>query len=190
MAHMTKTTKVSLVTLAAGIAGTFLYRWGLRKGRSLPKTEFSTVAYVDLARYAGIWYEVARYPQRYERDCVGVTAEYQMRPDGKITVINSCRRGSLDGAMHTMKGLAWVSDRLTNARLKVQFVWPFRSDYWIFDLGRDYEHAAVGDPEDKALWILSRTPQMSDDTYRHLVDTLAADGHNVSRLVRTPQQGE
>ncbi len=115
-----------------------------------------TVAEVDLARYAGKWYEVAAFPMFFQRQCVGdTTAEYGLRPDGDISVRNRCRTES---GFDEATARAWAVEGSGNARLKVQFFWPFRADYWVIGLDDGYRWAVVGNPERKYLWILSRTP--------------------------------
>ena len=115
---------------------------------------------VDLQRYLGKWYEIASYPAWFQKDCTGSTADYSLLPDGKIEVINRCRKDSLDGPLKESKGKAEVVDTATNAKLKVWFFWPFKGNYWIIDLDPDYQWAVVGEPSRKYLWILSRTPTM------------------------------
>ncbi|MER3427442.1 MAG: hypothetical protein C4334_04955 [Pyrinomonas sp.] len=145
------------------------------------------VSRVDLDRYVGTWYEIARYPNRFQRQCVGdTTATYELRPDGKIRVTNRCRKR--DGKFDTAKGTARVVDKRTNAKLKVTFFWPFSGDYWIIDLDPDYRYAVVGAPSRKYLWILSRTPQLDEATYRRILERVAAQGFDVERLVKTPQR--
>jgi apolipoprotein D and lipocalin family protein len=117
------------------------------------------VAHVDLNRYLGLWYEIGRYPNSFQKGCLGSTAMYTARPDGGIDLLNSCR-DERNGRQREAKGRAWVVDKESNARLKVSFFWPFRGDYWIIDLGQEYEYAVVGTPNRKYLWILSRTPEM------------------------------
>src|SRR5579871_1687307 len=104
-----------------------------------------TVAHVDLERYVGKWYEVARYPNRFERDCArNVTAEYAKRADGDISVLNECVKA--DGGVKRSQGRAKVVDKTSNAKLKVTFFWPFYGDYWVIDLGEHYEYAVVSEP--------------------------------------------
>jgi apolipoprotein D and lipocalin family protein len=110
-----------------------------------------------------------------------------MRDDGDIAVRNRCLDGSEDGAERIAEGKAWVVDLATNARLKVQFFWPFRGDYWVIDLGDDYEYAVVGMPSRKYLWILSRTRTMDPETYAAIVKRAADHGYDVSKLLLTPQ---
>ncbi len=157
--------------------------------RKEPVSGLAVVPHVDIERYLGTWYEIARYPNRFQKECVAVTADYSLRDDGKIRVVNACRKGGLDGPIESIEGKAWVVDRETNARLKVQFFWPFRGAYWIIDLGKDYDYAVVGHPNRKYLWILSRTPQMETALYRVVVDRLAEQGYDPARLQKTLQPG-
>lgn len=145
------------------------------------------VASVDLHRYLGTWYEIATIPHFFQKDCVGVTADYSLRPDGDIAVINTCHKKTLDGPVKTAKGKAWVVDRSTNAKLKVRFFWPFSGDYWIIELDAGYQWAVVGAPDRDYLWILCRTPHMDEALYSALLGKATAKGFDVGRLKRTPQ---
>jgi len=139
---------------------------------------------VDLNRYVGTWYEIARYPNSFQpEDCVATTANYELREDGKINVLNTCRKGSPDGPEKSAKGKAWVVDPLTNAKIKVQFFWPFSGDYWIIQLGEQYEYAVVGHPDRTYLWILSRTPQIEPDLYIQIIARLKQQGYDPSKLL-------
>lgn len=146
-----------------------------------------TVAYVDLSRYLGTWYEIANFPQFFQRGCTATTATYTLRADGDIDVLNRCRKGSVDGEEKSALGRARVVDRATNAKLEVSFFRPFWGDYWIVDLSDDYSYAVVGHPGREYLWILARAPTMAEATYQHLVTRLQARGYETSRLVRTLQ---
>ena len=146
-----------------------------------------TVTHVDLERYAGTWYEIASYPQRFQQGCTATSAVYTLRADGMIQVVNRCNRDSLDGRETVARGRARVVDHESNAKLKVSFFWPFWGDYWIIDLGRDYEYAVVGHPSRRYLWILSRTPAMDAGVYAGILERLRAQGYDTSRLVRTLQ---
>ncbi len=160
---------------------------GCGASRSKPAPELSVVPHVDIGRYVGTWYEIARYPNRFQRECVAVTADYSLRDDGRIRVVNACRKGGFDGPIKRVEGKAWVVDRETNAKLKVQFFWPFRGAYWIIDLGEDYEYAVVGHPKRKYLWILSRTPDLPEETYRSITERLVRKDYDPARLRKTPQ---
>jgi apolipoprotein D and lipocalin family protein len=145
-----------------------------------------TVSRVDLNRYIGRWYEIAKYPNRFERKCDrNVTATYSIRPDGKISVVNACI--TREGQQNQSSGWAKAVNQKTGAKLKVTFFWPFFGDYWIIDLGPDYDYAVVGEPSRKYLWILSRTPKMEDAVYAEVVNRLAAKGYDASGLERTTQ---
>lgn len=146
-----------------------------------------TVPHVDLGRYVGTWYEIASYPQRFTKGCTGTVATYAIREDGGIEVINRCHRDSLAGRLTVARGRGRVVDRVTNAKLKVTFFWPFWGDYWIIDLGRDYEYAVVGHPSRKYLWILSRTPSLPPETFDAILVRLRAQGYDTSRLNPTLQ---
>ena len=113
---------------------------------------------VDLDQYTGLWYEIGRYENRFEKDCEGVTAEYRARPDGQIDVINSCHKGSLSGPVKTAEGKAKIVPDSGDAKLKVSFFGPFYvGDYWVLDYADDYSWAIVGEPSGRYLWLLSRT---------------------------------
>jgi apolipoprotein D and lipocalin family protein len=144
-----------------------------------------TVAHVDLARYVGTWYEIASFPQSFQRGCVATTATYTIRADGDIDVLNRCRKDALDGKEKSALGRARVVDRATNAKLEVSFFRPFWGDYWIVDLGTDYDYAVVGHPGRDYLWILGRAPTMPETTYEGILARLKAQGYDTSRLKRT-----
>jgi len=150
-------------------------------------TPLQTVPYVDLGRYVGTWYEIATIPQRFQKDCVAVTATYTLRDDGAIAVLNKCRKKTLDGELKEAKGKAWIVDKKTNAKLKVRFFWPFKGDYWIIELDADYQYAVVGHPGREYLWILCRTPQMEESLYQDLLQRIANKGYDLSLIKRTLQ---
>ena len=101
--------------------------------------------------------------------------------------MNACRKETLDGKLKKIEGKAWVADKATNAKLKVQFFWPFWGAYWIIDLGQEYEYAVVGHPKRKYLWILSRSPDMSSEVYQAIVERLVKQGYDPARLQKTLQ---
>jgi apolipoprotein D and lipocalin family protein len=150
--------------------------------------ELQTVSSVDLGRYLGTWYEIASFPQRFQEGCTGTTATYTLREDGDIDVLNRCFLNSLDGEENTAHGRARVVDTTTNAKLKVSFFRPFWGDYWIIDLGPDYEYAVVGHPGRDYLWILSRSPQMDEALYQDILERLEQNSHyEINRLQRSVQ---
>ncbi len=162
-------------------------------GCSLLKTgstePLKTVSYVDLSRYIGTWYEIARYPNRFQEGCVGTNATYTLRQDGKIDVLNQCYDKSFDGKLKQAKGVARVVDPNTNAKLKVSFFWPFEGDYWIIELAEDYSYAVIGQPKRKYLWILSRKKTMDEITYKNILNALETKHHyDTTKLIKTVQE--
>jgi apolipoprotein D and lipocalin family protein len=148
-----------------------------------------TVPAVDLDRYLGIWYEIASYPQWFQRNCTATTATYSRREDGRIGVVNACRDRALDGPVRTAEGVAWVAKgEASNAKLRVRFLWPFRGDYWIIELDEEYRYAVVGHPSREYLWILARTPRIDPALYDDLVRRIEAHGYDLGRLQRTIQR--
>jgi len=154
---------------------------------SADKAPLTVVDSVDLERYLGKWYEIASYPAWFAKDCTATTAEYTLLPDGKIQVVNRCRKGRIDGPVKESKGKAEVVDTTTNAKLKVWFFWPFKGNYWIIDLDESYQWAVVGEPTRKYLWILSRKPQMNEEVYQAIVSHLPGKGYDPARLQRNQQ---
>ncbi len=146
-----------------------------------------TVAYVDTERYLGRWYEIARFPNRFEEGCEGVTADYALRDDGLISVVNTCYEGAPDGDKKEAKGRARIVDAATNAKLEVSFFGPFWGDYWVIGLAEDYSLALVGEPEGRYLWILSRTPTISDEVRASALSDLQAMGYDTDALYWTEQ---
>lgn len=151
-------------------------------------SSLKVVPFVDLTRYMGVWYEIARYPNSFQKGCVGSKATYALRDDGKVSVLNECYDGSFSGKLRSAKGKAWVVDKKTNAKLKVSFFWPFSGDYWIIELGKDYEYAVIGHPDRKYLWILSRTKKMDETLYQEILSRLKAKGYDITRLLKAIQE--
>jgi apolipoprotein D and lipocalin family protein len=149
--------------------------------------ELRTFDRVDLSRYVGTWYEIASFPQRFQRGCTATSATYSVRADGDIDVVNRCHDGAIAGPERSARGRARVVDRASNARLEVSFFRPFWGAYWIVDLGAEYEYAVVGHPGRDYLWILSRTPAMDPAVYDAILGRLRAQGYETERLVRTVQ---
>lgn len=152
-----------------------------------------TIAALDVPRYMGTWYEVAKYPNRFQKMCISDTrAEYRLLPDGHVEVVNRCRISS--GEMTDAVGSARQLGEKQSPRLKVRFApaWlsflPFVwGDYWVIDLDTDYQLAAVSEPKREFLWILSRTPQVSPAAYEALLERLANKGFDLKRLQASPQ---
>lgn len=147
-----------------------------------------TVPYVDLNKYAGKWYEIASFPQRFQAGCNCTTAEYTLSDKGFVVVENRCNRDSINGKQSYIKGKAYVVENSGNAKLNVQFFWPFKGKYWIIDLADDYSYAVVGHPNRKYLWILSRTSRMNDITYQQIITGIKENGFDISKIKRTKQK--
>src|ERR1035437_7434678 len=154
---------------------------------TLNAQQLQTVPNVDLNKYAGKWYEIASYPQRFQKGCHCTTAEYTLSEKGYVIVENRCNRDSVTGKQSYIKGKALVVKNSGNAKLKVQFFWPFTGKYWIIDLANDYCYAVVSHPNKKYLWILSRTPKMNDDVYQQIIARLKEKGFDLSKLQITQQ---
>lgn len=154
---------------------------------SLPP--LSLVPQLDPQRYVGRWYEIARYQQIFEKDLVGVTAEYALRPDGQISVRNSGFKKTLDGNLSIAKALAWIPDKSKPSALKVQFFWPFAADYLVFGLDEvDYQWALVGDNSRQYLWFLSRTPTIDPALFEKMKTMAESQGYDLANLVIVPQK--
>lgn len=141
----------------------------------------------DLPSYLGRWYEIARFPNRFERNCVGVTADYALRTDGQVSVTNTCAKKTLDGKIKVAKGIARIED---GAKLSVTFTpWlPFiRGDYWVLYLTPDYSVAVVGEPRGRTGWILARTPDISPAARALAEAALVKNGYDISQLYTVPQ---
>ncbi|MBB3944108.1 apolipoprotein D and lipocalin family protein [Rhizobium skierniewicense] len=137
---------------------------------------------VELNRYVGQWFELARYENRFETDCEGVTADYTLGDGGMINVMNTCRKGRIDGARKAVAGRAKIVPGSGNAKLKVSFFGPFYGDYWILDHAPDYTWSIVGEPSGRYLWILTRTAKPSEQTRKMLVGKARSLGYDTGLL--------
>jgi apolipoprotein D and lipocalin family protein len=163
-------------------------------GADAPKA-LTSVPSVDLDRYAGRWYEISRYPNRFQKVCQGdVVVDYARRRDGRVDVTNRCRKA--DGTWTVANGVARVVDGGANAKLKVRFAPAFLSflpmvwgDYWIIDLDPAYRYAVVGEPGRDYLWVLSREPALDPDIVEAIHDRLREQEYDPSRLVTTTHTG-
>lgn len=145
----------------------------------------STVKQLDISRFMGKWYEIARYDHTFEKGMTYVTAEYSLESDGKIRVIN---RGIKNGKPKEIVGKAKQPDPMEYpGRLKVSFFLWFYSDYYILELDKDYQYALIGSSSDKYLWILSRTPELPKDILDKLLANIKQRGYDLSRLVYVEQ---
>ena len=156
-----------------------------------------TVPYVSLNKYLGNWYEIAKFPNRFEKNCqYNTTAHYSFSEGENIKVVNKCYAKNSKGEekIYKSEGTAWVVDKTSNAKLKVSFV-PFLNkfrifggDYWIIELDSDYSYAVVASADRKYLWILSRTPILSDDVYNSILQKIKAKDFEITKLEKVMQQ--
>jgi apolipoprotein D and lipocalin family protein len=155
---------------------------------TLSKNDYApleVVPKVELKKYLGKWYEIARLPAKFQDGCSETTATYTLLENGNVSVLNECKR---NGKVKRAKGTAKVVDKASGAKLKVTFFWPFFGDYWIIKLGENYEYSVVGTPDRKYFWILSRTPQMDGKLFSELVEFAKSKGFNTENLIITSQQ--
>jgi apolipoprotein D and lipocalin family protein len=147
----------------------------------------SVVPAVDLKKYSGTWYEIARLPFYFERKLTCCTATYTIRDDGKVTVVNAGYYISDRTKKTSSTGVAWVPDKNSPAKLKVQFFWPFNGDYWIIFLEKDYKYVLVGNPSFDNLWILSREKKMDETAYNMLLKIATENGFDIKPLIKVEQ---
>lgn len=150
----------------------------------------TVVSTVELNRYKGVWYEIARLPNYFERKLKCTSATYTLREDGRITVLNKGNFITDPQKSTSAKGVAWVPDKKSPAKLKVQFFWPFSGNYWIMELDKEYRYVLVGDPTLKYLWILAREKTMDESTYKMLLQKAIDNGYDIKSIIRVEQDCE
>jgi apolipoprotein D and lipocalin family protein len=143
----------------------------------------STIKDLDLKRYMGTWYEIARYDHSFERGLTAVTATYELLPNGRITVWNQGYKDSPDGKLKKAKGKAKQPDPSDPGKLKVAFFLFFYADYYILELDDNYQWALVGSSSDNYLWILSRTSVLEKETMDHILSQARARGYDTDKLI-------
>lgn len=148
----------------------------------------ASVEAVDLERYAGRWFEIARFPNGFEDGCAGVTAEYTPLETGRMEVINTCRKGGLEGETDRVEGKARVVESSNGAKLEVSFFGPFYfGDYWVIELDPEYRWTVVSEPRGRFLWILARTPTLPAEVLEARLAGLEARGFDTGALHFTEQ---
>ncbi len=147
----------------------------------------TTVADLDVDRFMGTWYEVARLPFHWQRDCVASAARYEKVSDEEFAVVNYCWFKTIDGPMRKARAKAYVDTAMRRARLKIQFFWPNWQDYWVLYISDDYQQTVIGTPDRKYLWLMSRTPSMDEKIYDQLVAFAAREGFDTASLMNTMQ---
>ncbi|MGM0520066.1 MAG: lipocalin family protein [Campylobacterota bacterium] len=155
-------------------------------GCSTKNPPLKTVDNVDIKKYLGKWYEIARYEHSFEENCKNVNASYTLKEDNKIEVINRCTDITTNEKSKAT-GIAYATDK-TNSKLKVSFFRPFYGDYWILMLADDYSYAVVGSPSREYLWILSRTKKLDENTKNMILEKLPKLGFATKKLIWTIQE--
>lgn len=148
---------------------------------------YSVVDSVDIERYMGTWYEIARFPHSFEKNLVGVTATYSKGKKDKIKVVNQGYKFTLDGKHSVANGKAKMPDKNKSAQLKVSFFLFFYGDYYILEPDENYQYALIGSSSPNYLWILSRTPQMDTTIYNMLVNNAKSRGYDINKLILVEQ---
>ncbi|HTI01288.1 MAG TPA: lipocalin family protein [Acidisoma sp.] len=176
--------RLSVTTLALLVAGLGVIgavpRNNPRRGRPVPRKP------VEIDRYLGLWYEFARYENRFERGCEAVTADYAWRPDGLIRIVNTCRQGGLMGRRRQAEARGRVVPGSGNAKLKVAFFGPFFwGNYWVLDHAEDYSWSIVGEGSRRYLWILTREAHPASERRALLLDRVQALGYGPEKLHMT-----
>lgn len=146
-----------------------------------------TVQHVDLDRYVGDWYIFAHIPYSLEKGKVGTMDHYAKRPDGRLDNVYRFRKETLDAPLEEWRGVATVTNTQTNAEWKVQFIWPMSVPYLIIDLDKNYQWAALGYPDRKLAWVLSRKPTLDEKVYQGILKRMQDQGYDTKKLVKVPQ---
>jgi apolipoprotein D and lipocalin family protein len=152
--------------------------------KTMPSKNLPTVDKVDINRYLGKWYEIARLPNSFEKGLKCTSATYSTGKNGKINVLNQGRKTSAPEKQSTINGYARIPDPAFPGRLKVTFFWPFAGDYYIIDLDHDYHYVLVGDPSRKYLWILCRDKKISPDIFARLLSKASTLGFDTSKIIQ------
>jgi len=167
----------------------FMSFYSCNSQNNQPKINTVTVKDLDLSRYLGTWYEIARYPNSFEKDLVGVTATYSLKADGKIKVINQGFLKTLDGKLSVAEGKAKRPDISSPGKLKVAFFLFFYADYYVLELDSvNYNWALIGSSSPKYVWILCRDPHMPEDTYNMILNKMKERGYDTEKLIKVPQK--
>ncbi|MEP7234295.1 MAG: lipocalin family protein [Ignavibacteriota bacterium] len=178
---MNSTFNLSLLLLASA----FLF-WGCASS----KGDLPVVKSVDLQKYSGYWYEIIKLPNRFESGLTCIMANYSIKPNGDIQVVNSGHKIEDVTTIKSSTGTAWVPDPSEPTKLKVSFFWPFSGNYWIIALDTDYKYVMIGEPSREYLWILCRDKKLPEETLKSLLAQASSQGFDITKLERTNQDCE
>jgi apolipoprotein D and lipocalin family protein len=154
---------------------------------TVSKSPLKTVDHVDLGRFMGDWYVIGTIPWFVEKNNIGTMDIYRMRTDGRIDITYAFHKKELSAPRKEMHAVGTILDKQSNARWGVQFLWPFEAPYLVIDLAPDYSTTIIGYPSRDLIWIMARTPTLSETTYQTLLQKAAKQGYDVRRIVKVPQ---
>lgn len=153
-----------------------------------PNQPLELVQSIELQRFLGKWYEIGGIPTPEQANCTGTTATYTAKSATELDVLNRCFEKSLTGREISAKGRAYIPNPAEPTKLKVEFFWPFAGDYQIMALDPEYQYAMIGTPSRRYLWVLSRSPELPESTWKTLVDSAVAQGYDSSKIIKTLQK--
>ena len=163
-----------------------LLLWGCQ---SKPMPSITTANYVELERFMGDWYVIAHIPTFIEKRAYDAIERYELSEDGRIDTRFSFHQGGFDGEHKVYNPTGFVADEQSNAVWKMQFIWPFKADYRIVYVDEAYQYTIIGREARDYVWIMARTPQLSEEIYDALVEKVAAEGYDLAALRKVPHQG-
>ena len=170
--------------LAHGLTAIFLF--AVTGCQSLPPIR--TVDHLDLNRFMGDWYVIACIPTFIERDVYNGVESYRLNPDGTVHTTFTFNKGGFDGPLKTYRPRGFVRDKESNAVWDMQFVWPFKAEYRVIYLNDDYSHTVIGRTKRDYVWIMARKPTIPPEEYEQIVQFIADEGYDISRLVQIPHR--
>ncbi len=147
-----------------------------------------TESYVDIKQFMGDWYVIACIPTMFETEAYNAVESYELKPDGRIATTFTYNKGGFDGPRKTMTPTGFVEDDPSNAVWGMQFIWPIKAEYRIVYVDDAYSETIVGRTKRDYVWIMARTPQISEARYQHLVNIVADQGYDISELRKVPQE--
>ena len=156
--------------------------------QTVNRAPIATTPRVDLPRFMGDWYVIASIPTFIERNASNAIESYRLRDDGTIDTTFTFRRGGVDGAAKRYTPRGFVFDTSSNAVWGMRFVWPFKADYRIVYLSDDYQRTIIGRQQRDYVWIMARTPAISDAAYDEMLALVRGQGYDASKVVKVPQQ--